>query len=145
MGPSNMAPVRVQERLPRRRALRDRRQAGRFEDPPNRQAAHAVADVLQRALDPRVAPRRILLSHADDQSPDLEQHAASGSSAVRPFPRDQLTMPAQQGVRRRDRGHLTQGRTTDSVRSGGQSTAIVITEAQSLLPELAPQEPVLFD
>jgi hypothetical protein len=31
------------------------------------------------------------------------------------------------------------------VRSGGQSTAIVITEAQSLLPELAPQEPVLFD
>jgi hypothetical protein len=51
------------------------------------------------------APRRILLRHADDQSPDVERHAApAGPSTVRPFPGDQLTMPAQQGVGRRDRG-----------------------------------------
>ena len=55
------APMRAEKRLPRCRALRNRRQARRLQDPLNRRAAHAVADVLVRALDPRVPPRRIFL------------------------------------------------------------------------------------
>src|SRR5215471_730719 len=54
-------------------------------------------------------------------------------------------MPAQQRVRRRNRGHLTQGRTPNPVRPRGQASAIVIREAQSPRPELASQEPVFFD
>jgi hypothetical protein len=45
---------RLENRLPRGRALRDRGQARCFQDPPNSRAAHAVADVLQGAVDPRV-------------------------------------------------------------------------------------------
>ncbi len=88
--------------------------------------------VLQRTLDPRVTLRRILLRHADDKSPDLEQHPApSGLSAARPFPRDQLPMPAQQGVRRRDRGDLPQGRSARAVCSCGQPSASVIGGARA--------------
>jgi hypothetical protein len=105
-----------------------------------------MADVLQRALDPRVPPRRILLGHANNKPPDLEPHASpSGRSGVCPLPRNQLAMPAQQRVRRRDRSDLSQGRTADLVRPRGQSTAIVVRQSQSPVPELSTQEPVFFD
>jgi hypothetical protein len=54
-------------------------------------------------------------------------------------------MPAQQRVRRRDRGDLAQNRTARAVRPRGQSSAIVIREAQPPPSKLAPQEPVFFD
>jgi len=54
IGASNTAPVRLQKRLPRRRALRDRRQARRLQNPANRRASHMMADIRQRSLDPRV-------------------------------------------------------------------------------------------
>jgi hypothetical protein len=38
-----------------------------------------------------------------------------------------------------------QARTTDSVRSGGQPTAIFVRESQPTSTNLTPQEPVLFD
>jgi hypothetical protein len=41
----------MQNRSPRGRALLDRGQARRFQDPQNGRAADAVADVFQRALD----------------------------------------------------------------------------------------------
>jgi hypothetical protein len=64
---------------------------------------------------------------------------------VRPFPRDQLAVPPQQGVWRRDCGDLPQGRTADPVRAGGEPTTIVVREAQPTSAQLLPQEPVLFD
>ena len=104
------------------------------------------ADVLQRALDPRVAPRRILCSHPHDQRPDLEEHASpTACSNVRPRPGNQLAMPPQQRVGRRDRGDVPQGRTADSVRSCGQPTAIVVRETQPMPTKLTPQEPVFVD
>ena len=76
-------------------------------DPPNGRAADTMADVLQRALDPRVAPRWILRGHPHDELTDREQDtASSGFSGVRPFPGDQLAMPPQQRIRCRDRGDL---------------------------------------
>jgi len=42
------------------------------------------AQVLQRALDPRVAPGRILLRHPHDQAPDLDEDVApAGLPSVR--------------------------------------------------------------
>jgi hypothetical protein len=53
-------------------------------------------------------------------------------------------MPPQQGVRRHDRGDLTQGRTADSVRSRGQPTTIVVRQTQSTSAKLTPEKSVLF-
>jgi hypothetical protein len=105
-----------------------------------------MANVAQRALDLRIAPRRIVRRHPHDELTNLEQDTApSGSSAVRPLPRDQLTVPPKQGVRRRNRGDLPQDRTADSVRSGSQPTAILVRETQPTPTKLTPQKPVLFD
>ena len=105
-----------------------------------------MADVPKRALNPRVAPRRIARRHPHDELTDLQQDAAPcGSPGIRPLSRNQLTMPPQQGVRRRDCGDLPQGRTTDAVRSGGQPTAIVVRETQPTFTKLTAQKPVLFN
>ncbi len=53
-------------------------------------------------------------------------------------------MPAQQRVRRRDRGDLAQSRTPTRPRSR-QPAAIIVGETQPPDPKLAPQEPVLLD
>jgi hypothetical protein len=54
-------------------------------------------------------------------------------------------MPGQQRVRRRNRGNGSQGCTPDAVRPHGQSSAIVIGQAQPAGPQLAPQKSVFFD
>ena len=103
-----------------------------------------MANVLERALDSRVAPRRILRRHPHDELTDLYQDTTpSGSPGVRPFSGDQLAMPPQQGIR--CRGELPQRRTADSVRSGGQPTAIVVREMQATSTKLTPQQSILFD
>jgi len=136
----------AQKRLPRGGALRRRWQSGRFQDPANGRAAHAMPDVFECALDPRVSPGRILGRHAHDELTDLaENSAAVGSPRVCPFASDQLTMPPQQGVWRRDRRNLPQDRTPDLVTSRGQPAAIVIGQPQPPIPKLTPQKPILFD
>jgi hypothetical protein len=80
-----------------------------FENPSDRRSTHAMPNILEGALDSGVAPRRILLRHPDDEPADLRQDAAtSRTCSVRPFPRDELPMPAQNRLRRDDRGNLTQ-------------------------------------
>jgi hypothetical protein len=85
-------------------------------------------------------------SHSHDELTDLTQDTApSESSAVRPLSGDQLPMPPEQGIRRRDRGDLPQNRTAESVRAGGQPAAIVVRETQPPSTKLTAQQPVLFD
>jgi hypothetical protein len=86
IGAGDHSPMRVQKRLPRGRALRDRRQPVVVQDAGDRGSADAMSDILQRALNPSVAPRGILSGHSHDQSPDLgEDPAPSGFLGVRPF------------------------------------------------------------
>src|SRR5262249_42297131 len=142
----NTAPMRFQKRLPRRGTLRNRRQTCRLQNPPNRRAADAMTDVLERPLDSGIAPRRILRRHPHNKSTDLAQDAAlSRFAAVRPLPGHQLTMPAEQGVRRRNRGDLPERRPADSVRSRGQPTTVIVRETETTSTKLTPQEPVLFN
>ena len=104
-----------------------------------------MADVFQRALDPRVPPRRILLRHPHDEPSNLQQDAATtGPPGVAPLPRDQLTMPPEQRIGRRDRRDLLQGRTAHTVRPCSQPSTIVVGETRSAGPKLTPQKPVLF-
>jgi hypothetical protein len=76
VGAGDDVPMRLQKRPPRGRALRDRRQARRLQDPPNRRPAHTMPDIRQRPLDSRVAPCRILNRHPHDELTDLCQNAA---------------------------------------------------------------------
>lgn len=59
-----------------------------------------MPDVLRGALDPCVAPRRILLSHPNDEAPDLGEHTtATGLGLhVRPLPGDESAVPQEHGV-----------------------------------------------
>jgi hypothetical protein len=140
------APVRPQEGMPRGRTLRDWRQPRRLQDPANRRAAHAMANVLERALDPRVTPCRILCRHPHDELPDFEKYPAPTSlSSVRPLPRNQLAMPSQQPVGRRDGRDLPQGRAAHPVCPRRQPSAIVVGQTQPTPAKLATQEPVFFD
>ena len=75
------------------------RQARRLENPANGRAADAMADILERPMDPRVASRRILRRHPHDQLTDLDYDTASSQSPdIRPLAGDQLPMPPQQRV-----------------------------------------------
>jgi hypothetical protein len=109
-----------------------------------------MGDGLERALDPRIAPRRILRRHPDNDEPtDLAQDTApTGSPDLLMYVHFwaiNWAMPPQQHIRRRDRGDLPQSRTADSERSGSQPTAIVVRDTQPTSTKLPPQEPVLFD
>jgi hypothetical protein len=105
-----------------------------------------MANVLERALDPRVTPRRILGRHPHDELPDFEKYPAPTSfSSVRPLPRNQLAMPSQQRVGRRDGRDLPQGRAAHPVCPRRQPSAIVVGQTQPTPAKLATQEPVFFD
>jgi hypothetical protein len=76
----------------------------------NGRAAHSMGDGLERALDPRIAPRRILRRHPDNDEPtDLAQDTApTGSPDLLMyvhFWEISWAIP-QQHIRRRDRGDL---------------------------------------
>ena len=88
--------VRPQERLPRGGTFRDGRNPVCSQDPGNRGPAHAVPEVLERTLDARVAPPRILLRHPPNQLADLRHNTATRLAllGVGPFAGDELPMPA---------------------------------------------------
>jgi hypothetical protein len=105
-----------------------------------------MANVLERALDPRIDPRWIFRRHPHDELTDLKQSTVpSGSLGVRPLAGNQLAMPPEQRVGRRDCGNLPQGRTADPICSRGQPAAIVIRETQPPSTKLTPQEPILLE
>src|SRR5436309_9243127 len=89
-----------------------------------------MADILQRTLDPCVAPRGILFGHPDNEMPDLLEHAPTTRPAnVRPLPRDQLSVPPENRVGCDDCRDLTEPATAHPVSMHGQPTALFIGEA----------------
>src|SRR5438552_6780093 len=100
--------MRPQKGLPRRRSLRHGRDALRLEDPSNRRSPNAVSEILQRAADPGIAPRRVLLGHPDHQLPNLYEYATPTALPlrVRPLTGDQQPMPPENRVGRDDPGDL---------------------------------------
>ncbi len=106
-----------------------------------------MADVLQRADDPRVAPRGILLGHPHHQAPDFREHASTARRGlrVRPFPGNELPVPAQERISGDDRGDLTQPPTAQAVRPHGKPASIVIGQLQASASELPTQDTVLFN
>src|SRR5688572_28958836 len=100
-----------------------------------------MPEVLQRSLDPRVAPTRIFSRHSDDKLSDLHEYTTTARAwGVRPFPQNQLPMPPQQCVGRDDRGDLAQGRTAHAMCQAGQAPPVVIGKPQAPSAELPPQQ-----
>ena len=112
-------PVRPQERLPRGRPLRDRRHARALSGCARSSNGRRDARRFSTRLEFACSPRWILPRHAHHQPPDLGEHAAPTRPGrrVRPFPCDQLPMPAEQRVGRDDRGDLAQRPTAQPKRS----------------------------
>src|SRR5215471_21335728 len=100
--------------------------------------------VLQRALDPRAAPRWILLRHPYHEAPDFGDHAATTRPAgVRPLPGDELTMPPQQRFGCHDRGDLTQRPTAHTEGAYHEAAPFLIGQAQTPRAQLPPEQAVL--
>jgi hypothetical protein len=139
--------VRAEKCVPGRRPRGNGWQAVGLQDPGNRRATHAMSDVLQRALDPGVAPRRIVLRHPDDEALDFFEPAATVRPPlrVRPFPSDELPVPSEQGIGRDDRGHVTQCPTSQSVRKSRETPSVVMSQAKPPTTQLPTEEAILFD
>ena len=67
-----------------------------------------MPEILQGALHPPIAPRRILPRHPDGQRTNLleDTRPSDPPSRGRPLARDQLPVPAKEGVRRDERRDL---------------------------------------
>jgi len=71
-----------------------------LEHAPYGRVGYPVAELEQFALDPAVAPAGVLPRHAFDQRHDgVVDRRASGAVRVGPLPRDQASMPSQDGSR----------------------------------------------
>ena len=79
---------------------RSRWDAVALQDPPDRRGAHAVAECGQLALDPQVAPARVLPRHPHHQGDeDVVDRWPSGPVGVGPSSAHEAAMPAQDRVR----------------------------------------------
>ena len=102
----------------------------RLQDSRNRGASHAVPHILQGTLDPGVASGGILLRDPDNQPADLRKDAApSRRRGVRPFPCDEVSMPAQNRVGRDDRRDLTEAMPAQPMPVHGQPTSFLLGQA----------------
>ncbi len=142
-------PVRLEKGLPRHRPSPERSglDAVLGEDALDGRPSEVEAEVLERAAKPRVAPRRILARHRQ-QLLDL---VASGGWAARPgagttpvvLPSDLLAVPSEDGLRRRERCHLSQKLSAEGLSVQGEQPSLGIGEAKALGPDPGPEHAVL--
>jgi len=131
--------VRLHKRSPWSRALPSRRNAMHAQHACDRRATHAVPNVLQRTLNPCVAPRRILGCHSNDQGSEVcpKTTMARTRASVGPFARDQFTVPANNRVWRDDRRHLREQLTPQSVPQFAEASPLPIVKTQP--PSIEPR------
>jgi hypothetical protein len=91
-----------------------------------------MSKVGQGALDAVIAPRRILLSHAQNQFNNfLRQRRPPDvfpEPAVVPVPGNEFTMPAQNCIRSHDAGHLLEHLPPEDLAFDGQTPSLVVAE-----------------
>ena len=88
----------------------------------DRSAGDLMPKIHESAFDPRVAPSRIVASHAKHQLLNLSHHPWPPRASYRtviPLPRDQPPVPGHDRVRRDDRRHVAQDLSTDSTKEEG--------------------------
>jgi len=105
-----------------------------------------VPEILEGTLNPRVAPRRVVLGHSRHKLPDLGKDTATAGSLppIRPLARHQLPVPSQERIRRDECRHLTQGFSTQPAGPHGESSSVVVRQPQLSPTELPAQDAILF-
>ena len=101
------------------------------QDPLHRVPGDVVAEVGERAADPRVAPRRILTRHPYDEfghRPGCHRPTPAGTAIV--LLGDQTPVPAENRVRHDDACHLTQDPPAEFLASHREATALGVGQAK---------------
>ncbi len=131
-------PVGLQKRRPRRLPfpLGSRLDAVSLEDVGDAAVGQFVVEVGQRPLEAVVAPRRVLLSQADDQLLDLLGDGGSSglrglSIGVVPLAGNEESVPAEQGVGGEERAHAGQQLSPQRFGFHCQAAALVIGQAEA--------------
>ena len=127
-------------------APRHRRETLRLENPGNGRAAHAMAHILERALNSCVAPSGIFFRHPHHQAAYLGEDTVSVVALVRvrSLPHDELPMPPQDRVRCDDAPDLTQDLPAQPMPTDRQPASIVIGELEPLATQLASKDPIFL-
>jgi hypothetical protein len=105
-----------------------------------------MSHVLQRTLDPRVSPSRVVRCHADDQAPDLVSNARSPGTVpgVRPLVGEQLPVPSENRVRRHERRDLLQHAASQALPQHPETSALIVVESELPGAQLRLQHAILF-
>ncbi len=105
-----------------------------------------MAEVVERPLDSRVAPARILVSHSDDQVGDDLHHPmpTRGVSFVGPLLGDQLSVPTKDGVGSDERSDFGEGAAADGFAADSKTATLIVGQAESLAAELLLEDSILL-
>src|SRR5262245_34297864 len=105
-----------------------------------------MTEMLERALDPRIAPAGIIGRHPNDESADFHLHTGSSRPRrrVRPLPRDQLAVPSENRVRRHDRHDVRENPTAQAPTDPGETTTFIVTQPHPLAAQLPLQDAIFF-
>ena len=117
------------------------------QDPLHRVPGDVVAEVGERAADPRVAPRRILIRHPYDEfghRPGCHRPSPTPAGTAIVLLGDQPPVPAENRVRRDDACHLTQDPPAEFLASHRESTALGVGQAKRSRTKMLPEDAILL-
>lgn len=105
-----------------------------------------VAEALECALHPVVAPGWVLARHADDELGDALHYEPSVGlpGRERPLLRDQSSVPPEDRLRRDDGCELVEQLPAESDAANGESDAVVIVESELPFAQLGSEDAVLL-
>jgi hypothetical protein len=140
------APVRPQEGTPRRWPTWRRQDPIVSQHLGDRASRDMVVEVLQRALDPAVAPAWILCRHPHNERRDLlhEPRTPWAPALECPLLSDQPPVPSQNRVGRHDRCHLLQHPATESLAPRRQPPALGVSQPNSPASQLLLENAILL-
>ena len=117
------------------------------QDPLHRGPGDSVAEVRERAADPRVAPPRIVDRHPDHELGDvLSGHWSTSTSAGAAivFLGDQSPVPTQDRIRGDDARALRQDPPAEFVTAHSESTTLGVRQAKRPRAQVFSEDPILL-
>ena len=117
------------------------------QDPLHRGPGDSVAEVRERAADPRVAPPRIVDRHPDHELGDvLSGHWSTSTSAGAAivFLGDQSPVPTQDRIRGDDARDLRQDPPAEFVTAHSESTTLGVRQAKRPRAQVFSEDPILL-
>ena len=136
------APLRLQEGLPAHRPLSGGIDSVLGQDALDRVSPDGESEIREGTSNPRIAPPRVVARHFDDPIPNLARNPGPARTASRAsvvLLRDELSVPAEQGVRGHDRRELAQPFPPERLCLSRQQPTLGVGKQNSLSFELLPE------